>query len=113
MAAAAARINSVATVVDIASDCAPEYNPRIKPCCSAVATCAAPAAAAINANFAESASMPIGTGANNAGATPAAVAAVCAANAASVDADSPTTSGTIANVTTYLLASRNDWCDRN
>jgi hypothetical protein len=100
---AAARINSVATVVVIANDCDPEYNPRIAPCCSAAATCAAPAAAANAANRAESASAPIGNGANTAGATPA-DAPVSDANPASVAADAATTAGSIPNTTTTLLS---------
>jgi hypothetical protein len=106
IAVAAARITSVATAVTTANDCDPAYNPRNTPCWLAVATCAAPAAAATAANRAESKSAPIGNGLNTTGATAAAAAPVSPANPASVAADAPTTAGTIANTTTNLLTTR-------
>jgi hypothetical protein len=102
MLAAAARIASVATASNIAKDCAPEYNPRCVECCTPIAICSAPAAATRAENFAESASNAIGGG-TNAAATPVAAPADSAAKPASVAADNPTASGTIANVTIYLL----------
>jgi hypothetical protein len=106
MAAAAARIASVATASNIAKDCAPEYNPRCVECCTPIATCSAPAAATNAENFTESTSNAIGGGTNAPNVAEAAPAD-SAANPPSVPAEVPTTAGSIENITTILLERAN------